>query len=106
MGLYASPAGMRASTVRLEKGRASSFTFFVRLQKWRLDLMFKVGIAGGQGVNWQTGLNQLGFVSWYSPIFENDDGTLLTRPLLLWDFGLGEDSQWVHSSKLITMAKM
>jgi hypothetical protein len=48
---------------------------------WGLDLMFTLGIAGGSGINWQTGLNQLGFVSSYSPIFEDEAGNLTARPL-------------------------
>jgi hypothetical protein len=48
---------------------------------WGLDLMFLLAIAGGNGVNWETGLNQLGFVSSYSPIFEDDEGRFSARPL-------------------------
>jgi hypothetical protein len=38
-------------------------------------------LAGGSGINWETGLNQLGFVSSYSPIFEDDEGNFTARPL-------------------------
>jgi hypothetical protein len=48
---------------------------------WGLDLMFILALAGGSGINWETGLNQLGFVSSYSPIFEDDEGNFTARPL-------------------------
>jgi hypothetical protein len=48
---------------------------------WGLDLMFTLALAGGSGINWQTGLNQLGFMSSYSPIFEDEAGSLTARPL-------------------------
>jgi hypothetical protein len=48
---------------------------------WGLDLMFTLATAGGSGINWETGLNQLGFVSSYSPIFEDDRGNFSARPL-------------------------
>jgi hypothetical protein len=48
---------------------------------WALDLMFILALAGGSGINWETGLNQLGFVSSYSPIFEDDEGNFTARPL-------------------------
>jgi hypothetical protein len=43
--------------------------------------MFILALAGGSGINWETGLNQLGFVSSYSPIFEDDEGNFTARPL-------------------------
>jgi hypothetical protein len=48
---------------------------------WGLDLKFILASAGGSGINWETGLNQLGFVSSYSPIFEDDEGKFTARPL-------------------------
>ena len=47
---------------------------------WVLDYMFLLAQNGCSGVNLETGVNQLGFVSSYSPIFENPDGTLTARP--------------------------
>lgn len=47
---------------------------------WVLDYMFLLAGNGCSGVNMETGVNQLGFVSSYSPIFENPDGTLTARP--------------------------
>ncbi len=39
---------------------------------WALDLMFTLASQDGAGINLETGVNQLGFVSSYSPIFENE----------------------------------
>ena len=38
---------------------------------WVLDFLWRLADAGCAGVNVETGLNQLDFVSWYSPIAEN-----------------------------------
>ena len=38
---------------------------------WALDLLWKLASAGCAGVNMETGVNQLGFVSSYSPIADN-----------------------------------
>jgi hypothetical protein len=38
---------------------------------WALDFMWKLAEGGCSGVNLETGVNQIGFVSWYSPIAEN-----------------------------------
>jgi hypothetical protein len=48
---------------------------------WALDLMFRLASARGSGINWQTGLNHLGFVSSYSPIFQNGTNQFSARPL-------------------------
>ena len=48
---------------------------------WGLDLMFTLASAGGAGINFETGLNHLGFVSSYSPIYEDEAGNLTARPL-------------------------
>ena len=45
-----------------------------------LDYMLLLASNGCAGVNMETGVNQLGFVSSYSPIFENADGSLTARP--------------------------
>ena len=47
---------------------------------WCLDFMFRVASHGGAGVNMETDVNQLGFISHYSPIFRNEDGKLEARP--------------------------
>jgi hypothetical protein len=38
---------------------------------WALDFLWKLADAGCAGVNIETGVNQLDFVSWYSPITAN-----------------------------------
>jgi hypothetical protein len=48
---------------------------------WGLDLMFTLASAGGGGLNIETGVNQLGFVSSYSPIFDDGKGNYSARPL-------------------------
>jgi hypothetical protein len=47
---------------------------------WVLDFMYRVAVHGGAGVNLETDVNQLGFISHYSPIFRNEDGGLTARP--------------------------
>lgn len=47
---------------------------------WCLDYMFRIAAHGGTGVNMETDVNQLGFVSHYSPIYREENGTLTARP--------------------------
>lgn len=47
---------------------------------WVLDFMFQLAAAGCAGVNIETGLNQLGFVSSYSPIRQDEHGACITTP--------------------------
>ena len=47
---------------------------------WCLDYMFRVAAHGGAGVNMETDVNQLGFVSHYSPIFRDGNDQLSARP--------------------------
>lgn len=47
---------------------------------WVLDFMFQVASYGGNGVNMQTGINHLAWVSHYSPIFNDQYGKLSARP--------------------------
>ena len=47
---------------------------------WCLDFMFRVAAHGGAGVNMETDVNQLGFVSHYSPIYRGENDTLTARP--------------------------
>jgi glycosyl hydrolase family 79 len=47
---------------------------------WVLDFMFVLACAGCSGVNIETGVNQLGFVSSYSPIRQHESGTYFASP--------------------------
>ncbi len=47
---------------------------------WVLDFMFKLAEAGAAGVNMETGVNQLGFISSYSPIGDDEHGTYTAKP--------------------------
>jgi hypothetical protein len=47
---------------------------------WVLDYLFQLASAGCGGANIETGVNQLGFVSWYSPIRQNEAGAYAAAP--------------------------
>ncbi len=47
---------------------------------WALDYMFTVASAGGAGVNIETGVNHLGWISWYSPIGDDEHGNYSAKP--------------------------
>jgi hypothetical protein len=47
---------------------------------WGLDFLFTLASAGAAGVNIETGVNQLGFVSSYSPIFDDLQGHFTAKP--------------------------
>ena len=47
---------------------------------WVLDFMFQLASAGCSGVNIETGVNQLGFVSSYSPIRKDEHGVWIATP--------------------------
>ena len=47
---------------------------------WALDFLFKLASAGAAGVNMETGLNQLGFISSYSPIGDDQHGSYSAKP--------------------------
>ncbi|HEX4810149.1 MAG TPA: glycosyl hydrolase family 79 C-terminal domain-containing protein [Bryobacteraceae bacterium] len=47
---------------------------------WVLDFMFTLASAGCAGVNIETGVNQLGFISSYSPIGDDEHGTYSAMP--------------------------
>jgi hypothetical protein len=47
---------------------------------WCLDYMFRVASFGGDGVNMETDVNQLGFISHYSPIVHAAEGRCAARP--------------------------
>jgi hypothetical protein len=47
---------------------------------WCLDFMFQVASFGGEGVNMETDINQMAWVSHYSAIFRDTAGQLIARP--------------------------
>ncbi|MBV9081415.1 MAG: hypothetical protein JOZ62_01965 [Acidobacteriaceae bacterium] len=47
---------------------------------WVLDYMLALASADAAGVNIETGVNQLGFISWYSPIAADEHGRYSARP--------------------------
>jgi hypothetical protein len=47
---------------------------------WVLDFMFTLAWAGAAGVNMETGVNQLGFISSYSPIGDDEHGNYTAKP--------------------------
>ena len=47
---------------------------------WVLDYMFLLASHGAAGVNIETGVNQLGVISAYSPIGDDERGTYTARP--------------------------
>jgi hypothetical protein len=47
---------------------------------WCLDYMFRAASYGCEGVNMETDVNQLGFISHYSPIVHRPDGQCSARP--------------------------
>ena len=47
---------------------------------WVLDYMFTLAANGCRGVNMETGVNQLGFISSYSPIGDDEHGHYSARP--------------------------
>ena len=47
---------------------------------WVLDFMYKLATAECDGVNMETGVNQLGFISSYSPIGDDERGRYVAAP--------------------------
>ncbi len=47
---------------------------------WALDFMFTLASADAAGLNMETGVNQLGFVSSYSPVGDDGHGTHVAKP--------------------------
>lgn len=47
---------------------------------WVLDFMYRLAAAGCSGVNMETGVNQLGFISSYSPISDDEHGHYAAAP--------------------------
>jgi hypothetical protein len=48
---------------------------------WGLDFMFTLAQFGAAGVNMETGVNHLGFLSWYTPIGLDSDKAYRATPL-------------------------
>ena len=48
---------------------------------WGLDFLFTLASTDASGVNLETGVNQLGFISSYSPIGDDEQGHYSARPL-------------------------
>jgi hypothetical protein len=61
---------------------------------WALDYLYTLAYNGCSGVNMETGVNQLGFISSYSPIGEDAPGHSTARPeyygLLAFTFARGQ----------------
>lgn len=47
---------------------------------WALDFMFTLAFTGAAGVNMETGVNQLGWISWYSPVGDDEHGNYSATP--------------------------
>jgi hypothetical protein len=47
---------------------------------WALDYMFMLASNGCDGINLETDINHLAFISYYSPIVHSTDGTCSARP--------------------------
>ena len=47
---------------------------------WALDYMLKLAWAGASGINLETGVNQLGFISSYSPLGDDEHGSYSATP--------------------------
>ncbi len=47
---------------------------------WCLDYMLNLAAHGSNGINLQTDVNQLGFISYYSPIVHDSAGRCIARP--------------------------
>lgn len=60
---------------------------------WMLDFMFTLAWAGAAGVNMETGVNQLGFISWYSPIGDDEHGHYTATPEYYGMIAFAEASQ-------------
>jgi hypothetical protein len=47
---------------------------------WALDFMLALAWSDAAGVNMETGINQLGWISWYSPIGDNQHTAYAAKP--------------------------
>ena len=68
---------------------------------WVLDFMYKLAAAQCRGVNMETGVNQLGFISSYSPIGDDEHGHYLAAPEFygILAFAHGSDGELVDSQR-------
>jgi hypothetical protein len=48
---------------------------------WGLDFLFTIAAANSAGTNIETGVNQLGFISSYSPIGDDEQGHYTAKPI-------------------------
>ena len=66
---------------------------------WVLDFMYKLAAAQCGGVNMETGVNQLGFISSYSPIGDDERGHHVAAPEFygMLAFAQGTDGELVES---------
>ena len=69
---------------------------------WVLDYMFTLASAEASGVNIETGVNQLGFISSYSPIGDNLHGTYTAKPEY---YGMLAFAQAAHGQRLAIEAQ-
>lgn len=60
---------------------------------WGMDYLFTLAEADAEGVNMETGVNQLGFVSSYSPIVANENDGYVARPLYYGMLAFAQASQ-------------
>lgn len=47
---------------------------------WVLDFMYQIASYGGDGVNMETDINQLGWISHYSPVIHDQEGNCQVQP--------------------------
>ena len=81
---------------------------------WVLDFMYRLAAAQCAGVNMETGVNQLGFISSYSPIGDDEHGHYVARPefygMLAFAYGGSGDIVESHlsagSSNLVAYAAL
>jgi len=66
---------------------------------WVLDFMYRLAAAQCSGVNMETGVNQLGFVSSYSPIGDDEHGHYVAAPEFygMLAFAHGASGELIHS---------
>jgi hypothetical protein len=65
---------------------------------WVLDFMFTLACADCAGVNMETGMNQLGFISSYSPIGDDEHGTYSAKPEY---YGMLAFAQGSHGQRVV-----
>jgi hypothetical protein len=60
---------------------------------WGMDYLFTLAAADASGVNMETGVNQLGFISSYSPIGDDEKGNYSAKPLYYGMMGFAQASR-------------